>query len=71
MKWLSLDDRKVLMADAAFTVLRPATTAETAAPFDWVCNRKSEGYFYYNPHSNVWYFEHKEDALIFALTWGT
>ncbi len=37
--------------------------------FDWCTAHPSDGGFYFGMFA--WYFEHKEDALLFTLMWGT
>ncbi len=35
----------------------------------WCVNHASKGKFYFQ--GRIWYFEHVNDALIFALRWGS
>ena len=37
--------------------------------FDWCTEHKSTGMFYTAPLGN-WWFEHEDDALLFALKWS-
>ncbi len=50
-------------------------TANNVPRWDWCDEHKSNGKFYcqwawQGNHREEWFFEHKEDALIFALSWG-
>lgn len=37
--------------------------------FSWCESQPSSGGFYFSIHA--WYFEYKEDALLFMLRWGS